>query len=137
MGRGLSDLQRYILHEAGKRRRVYYVEIMAGFFGFPTIQPLRRWGDEWFKERFKGEDEKHPERRGELVLPGSHYFSPAGIGIRRYRPAKVSLTRHCLRLQQRGLVQCLQGQAHWSGVGIGDQGRQWLSANSVVNLSQS
>jgi hypothetical protein len=41
MGRGLSDLQRYILHEAGKRARVYHAEVMAGFFGFPSFREMR------------------------------------------------------------------------------------------------
>jgi hypothetical protein len=31
MGRGLSDLQRYIPAEAGKRSRVYYADVLEGF----------------------------------------------------------------------------------------------------------
>lgn len=44
MGRGLSDLQRYVLARAGEQERVYYADILEGYFGWRPRRPLRRYG---------------------------------------------------------------------------------------------
>jgi hypothetical protein len=109
MGRGLSELQRFILREAGKRGRAYYADVLTGFFGWkPTPSRLPR-------------------------TPGQQRFSRSRIGERRYAKTMATLSRACWRLGQRGLVTCLQGaRSHWSGVELTDKGREWLSVNSAV-----
>jgi hypothetical protein len=76
MGRGLSELQRYILTKAAADRRgqVCYPAILTGFFG-------------WEKKR-----------------PFQWKFQPLKIGEGKYRSDKASLSRSCCRLKQRGLV---------------------------------
>lgn len=128
MGRGLSKLQRFILSEAGLRRRVYYADILMGFFGWKPRWKPHRYGD----ERFPAET---PEENGLLWAPNSQRFRPREIGEKTYRKVRATLTRSCQRLADRGLIVCYQGAyAHWSGVEITDQGKEWLSVNMVANL---
>jgi hypothetical protein len=118
MGRGLSELQRYILREAGKRERVYHVEVMTGFFHFPTVKKLQR-----------NEDGTLRADSG-----NARNFSPEAIGVGKYRTAKVSLTRACQRLERRGLVQCVRGAlGQWAAVKLTEEGRKYVSDNSPLN----
>jgi hypothetical protein len=141
MGRGLSDLQRFVVTEAGKRRRLYYADVLHHFFGFAP-KPSR-WGGRVGLEYHKqsgGWDRYGPEWEpssweagGELAHPGNQRFDPEEIGRNRYRSALASVSRACLRLSARGLVTCLRGSvSHWSGVEITDKGRELLSVNSGV-----
>jgi hypothetical protein len=131
MGRGLSELQCWILREASARPdgSLRYAEICCGFFGWT---PDCRYEDgEFFRE--------HPRthRRSE-VLPGEHKFSREDIGARRYQAVMASLSRACKRLQHRGLATCIYGMyAHWSGVEITAQGRTYLSGNLKNNSTNS
>jgi hypothetical protein len=112
MGRGLSDLECYILAAAAGRPRVYHAEVLAGFFGWRTLRPLQY------------ED-------GRLLSPGSPRFSAARIGKSRYNEAKNALRRACRRLEEGGLVTYLTGPGRrGSAVEITDKGRQWLSVNT-------
>jgi hypothetical protein len=134
MGRGLSELQRYILAEAAERDRLDHAEILAGYFGWQG-RPGRN----------------HSSRVGQ----GG--FSRAGIGEQIYRKVMATLSRACRRLAQRGLVTCVRPQkmqrdnqvtvflettcgkseikrikvpAHGAGVAITARGRKMLSVNS-------
>jgi hypothetical protein len=122
MGRGLSDLQRFILRRAGEQHRLYYAEIYVAYFGWPPTQPLRR------------HDGTDPQLvAGSLADPGTLRFDPDTIGRERYHSTAVVVSRACSRLEERGLVTCLQATlSHWSGVAITDAGRAWLSADSAV-----
>src|SRR5262245_55582663 len=81
MGRGLSELQRYILAEAGKRPLVYYTDVLLGYFGWKPDRAVIRYG----QHRSYPAADKHPE--GALVQPGGHVFSRGQIGEAEYRKA--------------------------------------------------
>jgi hypothetical protein len=114
MGRGLSDLQRYILTEAGKRppidtahqvpeTQLNFNEILEGFFGWRA-------------------------KRGILNF---YHFSKLEIGEKKYRSVMAALSRSLARLEQRGLVEIHRGHAKWTRITITDQGREWLSVNTL------
>jgi hypothetical protein len=112
MGRGLSELQRYILGRAEAKPRLYHAEVLAGYFGWVAVHPLRY------------------DRHGMLTNPDNQHFSRKGIGAVKYRMTRTSLTRACQALERRGLVRCvLAGTSNWSGVEITPQGRAWLTGN--------
>jgi hypothetical protein len=113
MVRGLSDLQRYILAEAGQRLRVYHAEVLAGFYGWRPRRPLAR------------------DAGGQLRSPGDPHFFPAQIGVARYRSTISVLSRACRSLEGRGLITSVRGGlSHWAAVEITDKGREWLAANN-------
>jgi hypothetical protein len=133
MGRGLSELQRYILTEAGKRQRVYYADILEGFFGWAPVKPIARWKAGDVRGGVPGyPEEQIPENEvGSIKHPGHQYFSRRKIGEKNYRKVLATLSRTCLRLGQRGLVTCLRGtMGHWSGIEITDKGREQLLVSS-------
>jgi hypothetical protein len=108
MGRGLSDLQRFILVRAATTERLYYADVLEGFFG-------------WVPRPATG--------------PGGHRFSRREIGEAAYRKAMASLSRACRRLEWRGLVTRLCGQlSHWSAVEITEKGKACLSVNRRAGL---
>jgi hypothetical protein len=125
MGRGLSELQRYILAEAGTKRRLYYTEVLVGYFKWVARHPVV----------FHVADLPGTEcKKGEMCSPGDQYFSRRQIGEPVYRKTMTTLSRACGRLEARGLVRCLVGsRSHWSGVETTEAGRDWLSANSEPN----
>jgi hypothetical protein len=133
----LSKLQRYVLARAGRQRRVYYADVLEGYFGWKPVRPIRRYK--------AGDEVGHPVSRpvpaediGMIWGPGRQYFSRRRIGEKAYHKTMVTLGRACLRLGQRGLVRCLRGKvSHWAGVEITDLGREWLSVNSGAKLPQS
>ncbi|QDU60443.1 hypothetical protein Pan216_12820 [Planctomycetes bacterium Pan216] len=111
MGRGLSELQRFILERSAKAPRLYYSEILVEYFGWKPGWPL------------KYED-------GVLASPGSHRFSRTKIGEKEYSRVMATLSRSCTRLDNRGLVTVIVAEySHWTGVVITDQGRAFLSVN--------
>jgi hypothetical protein len=116
MTRGLSGLQRYILAEAGRRSRVYHAEVLAGDYGWRPRRPLVR------------------DAGGQLRFPGDPHFSPAQVGVARYRSTISVLSRASRSLEDRGLITCARGgPSHWSAVEITDRGRGWLAANTPAN----
>lgn len=124
MGRGLSPLQKWILAEASQRRRVYYADILAGFFGWKPSRPMDRC--------------QAGEQAGELKQPGGHYFSMLSIGIQKYRRTLGTISRSCKRLQERGLVKCVQGtSSHGTGFEITEEGRRALALSIAANLPPS
>jgi hypothetical protein len=132
MGRGLSDLQRWIVIEAAKRKVLSHADILMGYFGWKAERRVNRYGDEGFpiKNRW--------DHKGDLVHPGARYFSRAKIGEKEYANTRGTLTRSCNRLAERGLVKLLCGYySPWAGVKITDKGRLWLSVNSEANLPQT
>jgi hypothetical protein len=127
MGRGLSDLQRFIVAKAATCERLYYAEILAEFFGWKPKELLRY-------EPLHGITYKMPVAG--KYAHGQH-FSADKIGEARYRKTVATLSRACSRLAARGLVECLQGAcSRWSAVEITDKGREWLSVNRVADLPQ-
>lgn len=84
MGRGLSDLQRWILHQVDTRGTLYYAEICAGYYGWTPVRPLAHCS--------------------------GLYFSPATIGPQEYRRVLVTVSRACQRLARRGLVRWESGR---------------------------
>jgi hypothetical protein len=103
VGRGLSPLQRHILAEAAKVERLYYADILSGYFGW---QKSRAW------------------------VGSLQNFSMREIGEARYRRTMAVLSRSCARLAERGLVRMAHSMA-WTGASITWEGREWLSANTV------
>lgn len=105
----LSTLQRAILSFASHRRAfpgplsdgvdAYYSEILANLFG---------WTDS----------------RGPSALNGAgKRFDPSSIDRGEYRAVRNALSRACLRLESRGLVEIRRGGSQrWSGVRITDTG---------------
>jgi hypothetical protein len=125
MGRGLSDLQRYIVKRAASQPRVYYAELLEGYFGWKPQKPLEHWG----KTRHRvfstdGSTETPVELAGNLTRPANRHFSRRAIGEQKYRKAMVSLSRACLRLDRRGLVTWLGSPGQCSAVEITAEGRK-------------
>ncbi len=119
MGRGLSDLQSWILTEAGRRKHLCHADVLYHFFRFEPEFGLSYEPSAW-------------EEGGSLKDPTMRRFDPAAIGRSRYRVAQASLSRACARLESRGLVSRVGGAyTHWSGVAITQKGREWLSVNLV------
>jgi hypothetical protein len=118
MGRGLSPLQTWVLRRAVQQSRVYYAEVLVGFFGFKPDRPLTYHDD-------------HDNALGRtLDMPGNQRFRPAAIGRDKYRCAVSALSRTCARLEARGLVTCLVAAgSHWAAVAITDAGRAWAAAH--------
>ena len=105
MGRGLSKLQRYIVSEAARRERLYYADILVGYF---------RWQPNPSHSAF--------DASGNITRPGTPSFSRWQVGAKLYAKTMVTLGRACRLLGDRGLVTCLQG-AHWSALEITDHGK--------------
>jgi hypothetical protein len=128
MGRGLSDLQRFIVAEAGRRGRLYYADVLHHFFGLPPGRgPLRyhKPSDGVGQSGQPAFDPSSWAEGGQLASPGSQNFVPAQIGRQRYHSACASVSRACSRLRARGLVTCLQGaMSNWAGVELTDKGRE-------------
>jgi hypothetical protein len=131
VGRGLSKLQRFIVTEAAKRKRLYYADICYHFFGWP-LSELR--SESWHPRMryYVGEIENRVETTweagGTLGSPGTQRFDRDVIGVKRYRSVLTIISRACLRLGDRGLVQCLKGEtSHWSAVEITNKGREFLN----------
>jgi hypothetical protein len=122
MGRGLSPLQEWILRQTRQRRRIYYADILAGFFGWQPSKPMDRY--------------QTGEQAGELKYPGDHYFSPIRIGARKYQHTMATVAQSCKRLQGRGLVKRVQGTpSRRAGVEITEEGRRALSIHLAVHAS--
>ncbi len=95
MGRGLSDLQRWILAEARKRDRLYHADICEKYYG-------------WSRKT---------DSRGNPLSIGSQHFSRSEIGGREYNRVMATISRSCLRLEKRGLVRCIRAMyGGWAGV---------------------
>jgi hypothetical protein len=126
-------LQRYILKEAGKRNRVYYADVLMGFYGWRPKGPIRRHGEGGYPV-----EESEAGGAGCLFFPGTHKFSRREIGEATYRKTLAALSRSCSRLGVRGLVKCVSAaNSHWAAVEITDAGREWLSVNSAAICTQS
>jgi hypothetical protein len=84
MGRGLSDLQRFILAQAGQRSRVYYPDVLAGSYGWKPVRPVRRYraGD---KVGYPEARPAPPEEVGTPCVPSSWVLSLRRLGRARYR----------------------------------------------------
>ena len=83
MGRGLSDLQRWILHEACERGQLEYADIRRDYFGWESKQT-----DKQLRDR----------------------YSPKEIGEDEYNRVMATISRSCRRLETRGLI-TLEGYA--------------------------
>lgn len=91
MGRGLSDLQRWILKAAEERDRLYYSDICEGYFGWTKIDG----------------------RSG----PGAQKFDRAAIGAAEYNRVMATVSRSCRRLEARGLVHRIEGvYTRWTAI---------------------
>ena len=86
MDRGLSKLQWFILKKASRQSRVHYCELLHEFFGWETSPRHSSRSGDWNKRK-----------NGNLEEPGRWRFSPAEIGVRRYRSVRASLSRACAR----------------------------------------
>ncbi len=120
MGRGLSNLQVYILRAAQAKNRLYSVEILAGFFGWRTESPLR-----WYQPGDTcGGLPLAAEQVGNLRNPNSQYFTLKELGEKKYRLVRSSLSRSIARLEARGLVTIIRGMySPWAAAEITEAGR--------------
>jgi hypothetical protein len=130
MGRGLSNLQEFILSETNKLNRCYYADVLEKYYGWAPKKPIERYGN-IYTEVISGKQEEKPtpeELVGQIRHPGRRYFSPKEVGLKEYRKVMASLCRACARLRERGLVECLQGtNGHWAGVELTNKGRVWAN----------
>jgi hypothetical protein len=107
MGRGLSELQRYIVASAAMRDRLYYRDILEGYL--------------------RGKSKRLAHQESDVGQHGA-FFSRQRIGNLEYRRAMATLSRACQRLERRGLVRCVCGSwTHKPAVEITDIGRTWLT----------
>lgn len=97
MGRGLSDLQRWILAEVTRLGYLYYADVCERYFGWTPQRPIYRYGQGPYAHDRR-------ETAGQLVHPSSKYFLPAQVGPKEYRRGMVTLSRACRRLKARGLI---------------------------------
>jgi hypothetical protein len=134
MGRGLSDLQRCILTIAFENREsegrdpgqtthkkgadVYRWEIMERFYGWTPPAYARRDGRK----------------------PGGKKYRPQQIGPREYAAAQAAVSKAMNRLNNRGLIDIIEGRNHWTGGDLTleglDEARK-LMAMSCVNPSST
>ena len=119
----LSALQRFILEKAAKQNRVYCVEVKAEFF---KLQPNRQL------RRHEKDDPATETKAGDLFSPGSHAFDMKQIGQGKYRSVSASLSRAIRRLQERGLVNWIEGYSRWTACTITESGR--ASVNTLAKL---
>ena len=127
MGRGLSELQKYILITAAAKKtgdsrgavdgRLYNADIFQGFYG---------WQPGWYTGRdFRPRD---------MPGVGSRNFQPSIIGQKKYDTTHVVVRKACARLERRDLVVCLMGaHSHWSGIEITNKGRE-VAASLLAKL---
>jgi len=109
MGRGLSELQQFILKKAATLRIVYYADICMEYYGW--------------KPRYAAYESHYSD--GTLMSPGRQRFSRKEIGEREYSRVMATMNRSCNRRAYRGLVTGWKGKnAHWRGVKITDSGRR-------------
>ena len=76
MGRGLSDLQRWILRETCHRGQLEYADIRRDYFGWKPKQK-----DQQLRDR----------------------YSPQDLGADEYNRVMATISRSCRRLEARGL----------------------------------
>lgn len=97
MGRGLSDLQKWIAHEADVKGTLYYPDILVRYFGWEALyEPML-------------------DARGHPVA--GKLFSPDDIGLKVYRSTMATLSRSCRRLHERQLIRHYhRGPWRWSFV---------------------
>jgi hypothetical protein len=86
MGRGLSELQHWILDQVDACGTLRYADICAGYYGWTPVRPI---------------DPSHGQ-----------YFSPATIGRQEYRRVLVTISRACKRLARRELVTWENGRVN-------------------------
>jgi hypothetical protein len=124
MGRGLSDLQRWILREcvAGDHVGMYYWHICLHYFKWPA------------------HTQHQPNDFPQHFSVGNPIFRSQDIGVKEYRRVMATISRSCARLQARGLIEVSPLRYKGSGaiaagcVYITDAGKEWLSVNDVHNL---
>ncbi len=101
MGRGLSELQRFILKEADRAGDVAPPDILERYFGWKSTRRPRR--------------------------PGGNRFSPREMGTDRYHKTMVTLSRSIRRLECRGLVQRATAVlGNRFRLRLTDKGKRWL-----------
>jgi len=107
MGRGLSELQRFILEKAATMEYVCYADICMEYYGWKPRHSVHRLPD------------------GTLANAGRQLFSRKEIGEREYSRVMATISRSCKRLAfNRDLVTWVVGTyRHFSGVKITESGR--------------
>lgn len=101
MGRGLSNLQRFIMEKVAQEGDIAPPDILQGFFGWKTARSPRQ--------------------------PGGNRFSPREMGMDRYHKTMVTLSRSIRRLEFRGLLQ--RAEPLWGNrfrLRLTDKGRCWV-----------
>jgi hypothetical protein len=138
MGRGLSDLQEFIISQTNNLGRCYYVDVLEKYYHWHPVRPIERYGNT-YTEIISGQPEQRstpPELIGQVRYPGQQYFSPKQIGMREYRRVMSTLCRSFARLRKRGLVRSYIGRDdHCAGVELTDKGldvANWLSNRDTI-----
>jgi hypothetical protein len=121
MGRGLSDLQRWILRQVYERGTISNTEICQDYFGWPEREPIYRvregpWGDPILQ-----------------CIRGAG-FSPERIGRRHYHVVTVTISRAIHRLARRGLV-WWDHKTTGSPMRLTEQGQEWYRLNVTVDTN--
>jgi hypothetical protein len=112
----LSKLQKQILTLAFDNRLregrddtsnaadLFYSQILAEVYRFPTTQSLRYGG--------------YDEHAGQRIC-GTHIFELTVIGKARYNAAQAAISRAMMRLESRELITCIRGSiSHWAGCNL-------------------
>lgn len=117
MGRGLSEVQRWILHRAVERGRLYTVEVLAGFYEWQPDPPLA-----------------YREVNGERFLsyPQIRRFSPWWIGSA-YNRTMAALNRSVRRLMERKLIVRANSDNRWITIEPTVRGRWWVKSAGVAD----
>jgi len=128
MGKGLSNLQQFILVKSIENipRSEGYVKIFKQVYGL-DIEGTEIYAPEILYEYY-GFPKKSWQSPCDIdkSVKGGHgirYFSMAEIGEKRYKSARVALSKAFLRLEERGLlVRWYFGKKHM-GARLTDEGR--------------
>lgn len=136
MGRGLSDLQRFIVREAAERGVLFAEDIKADYFQFEP-RPKKAWSCWWRREGGRIEEfdagEWKAKKSWHELSPWERYnkthFGENGSAA----AANVSLCRAFSRLRRRGLIEHrrVRGREDGGYLGMGtvltQSGRQYAA----------
>jgi hypothetical protein len=104
-----NHIQEHRTVQQTKGADLYYSEIMAVIYGFPSN---KLWETEWGSGKLTGERNHSGQK-----------FNRQAIGLARYNAAQAAISRALHRLEARGLVVCVRGAYNtWHGCSLTSTG---------------
>ncbi len=142
MGRGLSNLQHFILKKTAKQGVLFRWQVKEDFFHWRPVKPIPRWRRPQWQWRRLAQLQKQPsklsrkfvERKCQLGLPPPTEEELALLDTRTYENRMSTSIARCLtRLERRGLIVKLRVKYsdtsagfHWEGIVLSVEGRRYV-----------